>query len=176
MIRIINEQPAASFSTSVVWWVNMQLRVGRRICMSASTCREMIAKQLLACVDTCSTALRMHYSVLMTLTESSGNLLGIFSRYSVTLFNARPPPVPALMWCHPPSSAEDSDIPPPPPPTQGRFEIVLDNDMIARLDLTPAHDVLQKYVGLGSLGEMSMRIFLRIDHISSNMTFNSLAA
>ena len=79
------------------------------------------------------------------------------------------------MWCHLSSYADDSDIPPPPPPTQGRFEIVLDNDMIARLDLTPAHDILQKYVGLDSLGEMPMRIFFHIDYIFSNIIFNSLA-
>jgi hypothetical protein len=33
--------------------------------------------------------------------------------------------------------ADESKVSPPMPPTEGRFEVVIDNDAISRLDLTP---------------------------------------
>ncbi|KAJ7294818.1 hypothetical protein O6H91_Y229500 [Diphasiastrum complanatum] len=41
---------------------------------------------------------------------------------------------------------ELQEIEPPPPPTAGRFDIVIDKEIITRLDLSPAHALLRKYV------------------------------
>ncbi|KAF3777131.1 CHLORORESPIRATORY REDUCTION 6 protein [Nymphaea thermarum] len=37
---------------------------------------------------------------------------------------------------------DTSKAPPPLPPTEGRFEIVIDNDIIKRLDISPVHELM----------------------------------
>lgn len=43
----------------------------------------------------------------------------------------------SLLLCN---ITESPKVAPPMPPTEGRYEVVIDNDVIKRLDLTPFHN------------------------------------
>ncbi|XP_052199816.1 protein CHLORORESPIRATORY REDUCTION 6, chloroplastic [Diospyros lotus] len=51
---------------------------------------------------------------------------------------------------------DSSKVPPPMPPTEGRFEVVLDNDVIRRLDLAPFHAA----TGITSSQSVEPKLFL----------------
>lgn len=47
------------------------------------------------------------------------------------------------LWCfHVIGFVDTSKAPPPLPPTEGRFEIVIDNDIVKRLDISPVHELM----------------------------------
>lgn len=51
---------------------------------------------------------------------------------------------------------DTSRAPPPLPPTDGRFEIVIDNDIIKRLDITPVHELMGIEDATGESSAMSV--------------------